>query len=294
MSGTEVKERENKVGSLVQNAYGKSGVRLAKIIREKNRHVIKEMTVAVKLEGDFKDTYLTGDNSKVVATDSMKNTVYVIAHNHPLDHIEGFAKSLAEHFLKTYAHVSNVKIEIEEDLWSRIETQDKPHEHSFVSAGNEKRVTSVWSNRDKTGVESGVAGLLVLKTTASEFSGFVRDTYTTLADATDRIFATTIDARWPYKKDSLDFNANYEKIRRSMLDVFARHHSLSVQQTLYEMGEEALKVSNEIDEISISMPNQHRIPFNLQPFGLENKNEIFVPIDEPFGLIQGTIRRASK
>ncbi|HEY9788185.1 MAG TPA: urate oxidase, partial [Candidatus Obscuribacterales bacterium] len=231
------------------------------------------------------------DNSKVVATDSMKNTVYVLAAENPLSDIESFAKTLCSHFLTQYEHVAEVEVRIEEDLWMRIEHEGREHAHAFVSAGKEKRTTLVYNDRKALTITSGIEDLVVLKTTASEFWGFIRDRYTTLPEARDRIFATTVQASWPYGKGNQNFNACYENIRNAILNTFARHHSLSVQQTLYEMGEEALKVCPEIDEITIALPNQHRIPFNLSPFGLENKNEIFVPTEEPYGLITGTIRR---
>jgi urate oxidase len=80
-------------------------------------------------------------------------------------------------------------------------------------------------------------------------------------------------------------------IRAALLNVFATHDSLAVQQTLYAMGEAAIDACAEISEIELTMPNQHRLLVSLQPFGLENPNEIFVPTNEPFGLICGTISR---
>lgn len=279
---------------LSANSYGKSRVRISKIIRDGARHEIKEMAVSVKLRGDFSDTYSTGCNAKVVATDSIKNTVYAIAAEHPLGDIESFALTLAKHFL-SYEQVDAAEIDITEDFWKRISHNGKEHEHSFVKGGDEKRLTRIVHDRKGTTIESGITELYVLKTTASEFFGFVRDKYTTLADVNDRIFATAIEARWFFdeakEEQPRDYNNIFESNKKTLLEVFASHHSLSVQQTLYVMAEELLRLHHTIAEVKITMPNRHRIPFNVEPFGLKNQNEIFVTTDEPYGLIEGVVRR---
>lgn len=279
-------------GLLVHNAYGKSDVRLTKVIRKADRHEFKELWVDIQLEGDFSDAYTTGDNQKVVATDSMKNTVYVLAADHPLDTIESFAKHLAHHFLSRYTQVSQATVQIRQSLWHRVQLQGKEHPYAFTSAGDEKRNTVVVANADGTTVESGIEGLVVFKTTDSEFAGFVRDEFTTLPETHDRILATSIESTWVFTEDESDFDKTYNTVRSTILGVFASHKSLGVQHTLHEMGQQILDVCTEIDEISFTMPNQHRIPLNFVPLGLPMKNEIFVPTDEPYGLISGTMRRA--
>lgn len=284
---------------LVHNAYGKSGVRLTKVIRHADYQELKELTANIQLEGGFEGSYLEGDNSQIIATDSMKNTVYVLAAEHPLTTLEGFAQDLALHFLKTYSHVTEATVHLVEDLWLRIPADGKPHPHAFVSAGNEKRIASVVADREGISLQSGIDNLVVAKTTDSQFWGFIRDQYTTLPEVRDRIMATSIEASWLYRAETkieaekIDFNKNYDTIRKIILDVFATHNSLAVQQTLYEMGEAVLAAVSDIEEITITMPNQHRIAFNLEPFGKKNQNEIFFPIDEPFGLISGTIKRGA-
>lgn len=277
--------------SLVENSYGKSRVRLTKVTRHADRHELKELSVDIQLQGEFEKTYLEGDNSQVVPTDTMKNTVYALASSHPLTDIESFGKTLGEHFLTNFSHVASVSMTITEELWTRIDVNGKPHKHSFVGGSREKRVAHVDCMRGCTSVESGIEDLVVLKTTDSEFVGYIKDKYTTLPETRDRIFATSVAAYWLYKSSEADFNGVYEKLRTLFLKIFAEHHSLAVQQTLYEMGKKALDAVPEIEEIRIVMPNQHRIPFDLTRIGLENKNEIFVPTDEPFGLISATIGR---
>lgn len=278
--------------TLVDNAYGKSRVRMTRVTRHPDRHDLKEMQVDIELRGKFEHAYLTGDNKGVVATDSMKNTVYALAARYGCPTIEEFGKRLAEHFLEKYPQVEGARVNLTEHLWERIPYEGKPHRHSFMGSSEETRVSRIEMTRRSFRLHSGLDNLLVLKTTDSEFWGFVRDEFTTLAEVHDRIFATNITAIWEYAgTQEVDFDDVYGRLRRRILDVFVTHRSLSVQQTLYAMGEACLAETETISEIAITMPNQHRIPFNLAPFGQENRNEIFVPTDEPHGLISGTIRR---
>lgn len=282
---------KGRAGVMVQNAYGKSKVRLTKVMRQKEQHVLKEICVEIQLEGEFERAYTDGDNSQVVATDSMKNTIYALASSHRLEDIESFGKSLAEHFLTTYGHVRKCTIQLAEELWQRITIDGKPHSHAFFGAGDEKRFAQIQATPKHIEVQSGIDGLKLVKTTDSEFWGFVRDKYTTLPEVRDRIFGTSVAVRWLYQGVNPNFGASYEAVRKAVLEVFATHRSLGVQHTLHEIGQVVLERVPDIREITITMPNEHRIPFNLQPFGLENKNEIFVATDEPYGLISATIKR---
>jgi len=277
---------------LTANHYGKSDVRLTKVVRRGAHHDLFEFSVDVELRGDFAASYTAGDNSKIVATDSMKNTVYVLAKERDFNSAEQFAILLAEHFTKTYSHVETATVTVRQSSWSRINTNGKPHDHAFVSGGAELHTAVATSTRgDATTIAGGVQDLLVLKTTNSAFKGFVRDRYRTLKDTDDRIFATSVTASWDYSSIAADFVAAHEGIRTAMLDVFATHMSYAVQETMYEMGRAALSAAPEISNIRLRLPNKHRIPVNLQPFGLENKNEIFVWTDEPFGDISAFIER---
>jgi urate oxidase len=278
-------------GVLSHNSYGKSEVRLTKVTRHADRHDLKELTVAIQLEGDFAASYAHGDNRCVVATDSMKNAVYALARNHPLTDIESFGQTLADHFMENYAHVTSACIRLDEQAWQRMIINGEVHPHTFIGGSMEKRIATVTRTRPGLRVEAGVEDLLLLKTTESAFRGFVRDRFTTLSETDDRIFATKLNAQWLYGRATVDWNQAHHRIRATMLEVFARHRSLAVQQTLYAMGEAALDACPEVLEIRLTMPNQHRILVNLQPFGLDNPNVVFVPTDEPFGLISGTLRR---
>jgi urate oxidase len=276
---------------LGQNNYGKSRVRLVQVTKHKDRHDVKELDVAIQLEGDLTAAHTEGDNSKVLPTDTMKNTVYALAHGDPIQDPETFGLKLASHFLETQPHIYEARVELREHLWRRINVNGKPHRHSFLSTGNERRVAVVTQSHARTMVEGGIEELLVLKTTGSGFEGYIKDRFTTLAETNDRIFSTVIAATWRYANPDADYGILWREIRRIVLETFAEHESPSVQQTLYLTGKRVLETFEAIAEIRLSLPNKHCLLVNLQPFGLENNNEIFVPTDEPHGLIEATIQR---
>ena len=274
---------------IVHDNYGKSRVRLLKVARNGEWHSIQETTVKIALEGDFNEIHTVGDNSLCLPTDTMKNTVYALAHQTAeIEEIESFAMRLAEHFLSNNPQISRVIIEIVEHGWTRMEN-DEPHPHSFIKGSNEQRTTKVSATRDGATVESGIVDLIVLKTTKSGFVGFIKDQYTTLPETTDRVFATSITAKWNYK--SSDAIEIWGDVRQTIIETFAAHDSLSVQHTLYAMGEAVLEKFAGIAEISLSLPNIHYLPVDVSRFGLENDNRIFLPTDEPHGLIEAHLSR---
>jgi urate oxidase len=282
---------------LSDNAYGKSRVRVTKVQREPaGRHELFEFDIDIQLRGAFDPCYLSGDNTGVLPTDTMKNTVYAMAAQHRIESAEQFALLLSGHFSvhPQLPHLSDVRIDLRQARWKRVRDQNgNEHPWSFVNGGTERRTCRVERGRSgsSAAVWGGIEDLLLLKTSDSAFVNFVRDAYTTLPDASDRIFATTVRATWKYAPGDQDWNGANAAIRAALIDTFAGHKSLAVQQTLFAMGEAALAACAGIEEIEIWMPNQHRIPLDLRPLGLENRNEVFITTSEPFGLIGGTIRR---
>ena len=219
---------------LSKQIYGKSSVRLTKVTRRADRHELIELAIDISLEGDFTESYQAGDNRRVIATDTMKNTVYALAADHPLADAESFALKLSSHFLDRHSHVASATVTAQQTPWQRIETADARHRHSFIGVGVERRTCAVCRTRDRVTVESGLVGLPFLKTADSAFRGFARDEFTTLADTDDRVFATRLDARWTYSVTSgIDWNATFERAQTAMIAVFADHKSLAVQQTLF-------------------------------------------------------------
>jgi urate oxidase len=273
------------------NQYGKAEVRLVRISRDGSRHRIKDLNVSTALRGDFAAAHLAGDNAHVVATDTQKNTVYAFAQRYGVGEIEDFALRLGRHFVESFDWVSGVRVSIEEYGWDRIEVDGAGHDHAFRRAGGGTRTTVVTVEEDAAWVVSGLTDLVVLKSTGSEFTGFPRDEYTTLAEDRDRILATAVTARWRYAGAELDWAESYAGVRRILLASFAQLHSLALQQTLYYMGEQVLEHSPEVAEIRMSMPNKHHFLVDLSPFGLANDREVFFAADRPYGLIEGTVLR---
>jgi urate oxidase len=284
------KEDQMKI-KLGKNTYGKNAVNLSKIIRHKDHHEFKQVSVNVALEGDFETAHTVGDNTKILPTDTQKNTVYALAKDHFDTSIEEFGLYLANHFLSGNSQVSGVNIEITEHLWSSLSFDDKKHPHAYISSGSEKRTTEIIQDRLNVSVVSGISDLLILKTTDSGFENYIKDKYTTLKETSDRILSTQCEITWVYNSIAVNFDLLYPAIRHTLLETFAHHKSLSVQHTLHDMGEAVLKKYDDVKEISFIMPNKHHIPFNLEPFGMENRNEIFIATDEPYGYITGTITR---
>src|SRR5206468_221238 len=260
-----------------------------KLRRSQDPHEIVDATLDVQLEGDFGPVYTGGDNTSCLATDTMKNTVYALARHDPIDHIEEFALRLADHFAAK-PRVSRVGIAALEHHWSRVSVNGRPHPHAFMRTGGERWTTAVSRDAHGTDVASGLTNLNVLKTSDSAFAGFPRDQLTTLAEADDRILATSVTATWKYRRGTSDFS-NRERVRTVLVETFAAHESRSVQHTLYAMATAALDACVNLTEITISMPNRHHLLVDLKPFGLDNPNEVFVPTEEPYGLIEATVRR---
>lgn len=276
---------------LGQNDYGKSRVRLLRVTRNDGHDEIKEVTIAIQFEGDFESAHTAGDNSKILPTDTMKNTVYVLAKQYPPEPIEEFSTHLIEHFLTYNPQVSRVRVDSSEQLWERIAIGGKPHGNAFVRAGAEKRTAIVAGTREGLEYTAGIEDLVILKSADSGFEGYISDPYTTLKETPDRILATSMAARWQYASEDIGFSAIWHGVRRTLLETFAEHHSLSLQHTLYAMGEAVLQSFEPITEIRLSMPNKHYNLVDLKPFGMENDDEIFLPIDEPHGLIEATLRK---
>jgi urate oxidase len=273
------------------NNYGKSGIRLLRVVRQQGRHDIKELTIRVRFEGDFETAHTKGENQKILPTDTMKNTVYVLARQYPAEAVEEFALHLIEHFLTYNAQVSRVRIEASESLWSRLVLGGKPHATAFARSGAEKRTATLVGTRERTTVRAGIDDLTILKTTKSAFEGFLRDPYTTLKEDRDRILSTVIHADWLYEGNETEFSPMWHGVRRAMLETFAEHDSHSLQHTLYAMGEAVLNSYDRIREIYLSLPNKHFNLVNLAPFGMDNPAEVFLPTDEPHGLIEATLRK---
>jgi urate oxidase len=276
---------------LESHSYGKSAVRVLKVIRDGARHSVKELEVSVTLKGRFDDSYIDADNSAIIPTDTIKNTVQVLALKQLGHETEEFGIVVAEHFITTYSQVLSAEIELRERPWQRMTTAAGAHPHAFCQPTAAVPTAKITQTRRERSVTSGIEGLLILKTTESGFEGFAKDKLTILAETKERILATQLDGHWNYDTKPASYAESNARITRAMLDVFAGTYSPSVQATLYEMGRAALNAVPEIGRISLTLPNNHYLLANLSPFGLENRNELFIPTTEPYGKIEGTLVR---
>ena len=273
------------------NQYGKAECRLVRIVRDTPVHEIIDLNVTSQLRGDFAECFYAGDNSKVIATDTQKNTVYAFAKRYGVGSPEAFLLRLAEHFVDGHEWVTGGKWSADQYAWQRIVVDGRPHDHSFVRGGRAVRTAVVQRDRDEVQVLAGLRDCVVLKSTGSQFHGFPRDEYTTLAETDDRILATSITAWWRYAGTNIDFDARHAAVTDLMLATFATLPSLALQQTMFAMGTAVLTEFADIAEVRLSCPNKHHFTVDLTPFGLDNPNEGFFAADRPYGLIEAVIRR---
>jgi urate oxidase len=281
---------------LGQSQYGKAETRVVRIYRDTERHEIRDLNVTTALRGDFDAAHLTGDQAKVLPTDSQKNTVFAYAKERGIAEIEDYALALARHFVTDIGSVSRAQVGVEEYRWDRVLVDGVGHAHTFVRAGHEVRTAAVTIQAAQSvspnyWVISGLKDLILLKSTGSEFAGFLKDRYTTLPETTDRILATSLTVRWRYAGADVAWDDAFAQVRRILLEQFALVHSRALQQTLYEMGKAVIEAREDIVEIRLSAPNKHHFLVDLEPFGLENPGEVFHAADRPYGQIQCAVQR---
>jgi urate oxidase len=272
------------------NQYGKAEVRVVAVDRSRAFHELVDLNVSSSLRGDFAAAHTDGDNAHVLTTDAQKNTVFAFARD-GVGSPEAFGLRLARHFAGSYDWITGARVAVESYGWERIAVGGQPHEHAFRRPGGEVRTAVVTADGGDVHVLAGLTDLVVLKTTGSEFWGFPRDRYTTLAETRDRILATAVTARWRYTSLDLDWDAVYDGVRTTLLETFAATHSLALQQTLYAMGEAVLERFGDVAEVRMSMPNRHHFLQDLSAYGLDNPDVVYHADDRPYGLIEGAVLR---
>ena len=274
------------------NRYGKAESRVVRIARDTPRHEIVDLNVTSLLRGDFEAAHLDGDQSGVLPTDTQKNTAFAFAKQHGIASIEDYALALGRRLVTAAPVATGGWVRVEQYGWDRIPVGGTGHDHAFVRRGAEVRTTEVDVTEQGATVTSGLTDLVVLKSTGSEFKGFLRDEYTTLPDADDRILATSLTATWRHEtSDASDWNASYAEVRSVLLEAFASTYSRALQETLWLMGRAVLERRPDLAEISFSAPNKHHHLVDLAPFGVPNDGEVFVAADRPYGLIEATVTR---
>lgn len=276
---------------LGRNRYGKAAIHVVRVARHPDGHRVRDVMVAIALEGDFDAAHTDGDNSLVVATDTMKNTAFAFAKDHLDGSIDAYARDLAEHFLE-FVQVDRATVNVRGHDWRAIDVDGRPAPDAFVRGGEGIRIATASATRGGTSMEAGIEDLVAMKTTRSAFSGFPRDRYTTLKETDDRLMATRITAIWRYGSPDLDFEATYQAARTTLLEVFADHHSPSVQTSIWIMARAIIERHDAIDEVRMVLPNLHHWLVDLAPFGLANDGEVYISTTEPHGLIEATVRRS--
>jgi len=279
---------------LISNAYGKGRVRVMRVHRDGDRNEVRELTVKTMLEGGFESAYTAGDNAAVVATDTIKNMAYIVARENMTACAEEYAQKLAARFLERYPQVERATVHAAETKWVRAVLGGTAHPHSFLLDSNGRPTVALSAGRDGTAsVTSGITGFTFMKSTQAGWVGYVMDGYTTLPETRDRLAATAMDATWTWMAAPPDYPAANARILGTMLEVFGTTYSHGVQDSLYRMGEAALAAVPELGTISMSCPNKHYIPVNLDHFGLSADNLVFAATDEPHGQIECTVGRAA-
>lgn len=276
---------------LGDNQYGKAESRLVRIYRDSARHEIRDLNVTTALRGPFEPAYLVGDQSNVLPTDTQKNTAFAFAKSKGIDSIESFGLELARHFVHDVGPVEGARIEIEEYEWERAIIDGAEHDHTWLRKGQEIRTAAVTVDASGEHVIGGFKELLILKSTGSEFAGFLSDDYTTLAETHDRVMATALDAKWRFTTTDVAWGEVYRGIKTIIVREFASLQSLALQQTLWHMGKAVLEAYPFIAEVRLKAPNRHHFSYDIGQFGLDNSNEVFIAVDRPYGLIEATILR---
>ena len=273
------------------NQWGKAENRLVRVVRDTPRHEIRDLTVSTALRGDMEAAHRHGDQAAVLPTDTQKNTCYAYARSHGIGAIEDYALTLARHFVADVEPVTGARVAVDEHAWDRAPVGPDGHDHTFVRRGTEVRTAVVEVDGAGERVVSGLRDLVLLKSTGSEFAGFLVDGYTTLQPTHDRIMSTSLDVRWTWSGVDVDWDATWAAVRRVLLERFATVHSRALQQTLWEMGRAVLEAHDGIAEIALVAPNRHHFVVDLAPFGLDNPNEVFFAADRPYGLIEAVVTR---
>lgn len=293
--------------SLSSARYGKDNIRLYKVDKDEKTgtQTVVEMTICILLEGDIDTSYTAADNSVVVATDTQKQTCYILAKQNPITPPELFASIVGTHFVETYSHIHAAHVKIIQHRWTRMTIDGKPHPHSFFRDGEEIRVVESVTRENKgIFLRSKIEKLLVLKSTGSAFYGFHRDAYTQLPETWDRILSTEIEAGWKWKTFSTlaevksvvpKFDEAWNAAREITLKTFATDNSASVQNTMYKMCEQILAAAPLVEAVDYSLPNKHYFEIDLSWHkGLKNTGKdatVFAPQSNPNGLIECTVTR---
>ncbi|WP_131114374.1 factor-independent urate hydroxylase [Lichenihabitans psoromatis] len=276
---------------LLDSTYGKGRVRVMRLSGDGDHREVRELTIQAMLTGNIAPAYVEADNTTTVSTDTIKNVVNVVAREQLEAGPEVFCRAVAVRLLEQYPGMTGSTVSAREIRWTRLTVDGAPHPHAFTLEANGQGTASVVMDRNGDHVTSGLSGFTFLKATASGWSNYVKDTYTTLPETQDRILATSMDATWRWSRDPSDFATANARVVAAFMRVFATTYSHSAQDSMYRMACAALEDVPEIESIRMACPNKHYLPVNLGAFGLDNPNRVFTSTDEPHGQIECTVGR---
>src|SRR5215510_15396980 len=228
-----------------RNYYGKGDVIVYRLHRDAHcppdQSPLFGASVMMLLYGDaFWPTYVTGDNTNLVATDSMKNFIQRETLNFTGCDLESFCRFLAEKFLNTYPQTEGIQVSATEIPYDQI----PGGKMAFAPSGPERATARIELRRNGTQLEtveasSGIQGFKLLRLGGSAFFGFVRDQYTTLPDIKNRPLHMWLDLEWWYSEvgPSSSNGTVAARVRQIVHEVFQSFESGSIQQVIYQMGE---------------------------------------------------------
>jgi urate oxidase len=268
------------VAELLRIGYGKEAV---SVYRTDGVSSLFAAEIGMTARGEaFVPSYTEGDNTRVVATDSMKNFIQVTALEYGDASLEGFLELLARRFLEAYGQVERIELTAREAPFARRSEQ------SFQHVGGDYAVAELALDRDGTLTHrSGREGIELMKLTGSSFEGFVRDKYTTLAESRDRPLFIHLDVHWRNR----DFarRAGGEAVRDSVAETFAAFDSASIQELVHEMGLRLLDRFGELAEVSFV--GENRLWDTAQVYGPDERVRVYTDPRPPYGRIELTLAR---
>ncbi|GMI14018.1 hypothetical protein TrVE_jg7449 [Triparma verrucosa] len=292
--------------SLPVHSHGKAKVRVMKVVRTEAKHFCYEYSVDTTLYSPtYERVFTADDNTDLVATDTQKNTVYVVAKRTKADSPEQFAVDLCKHFLSEYSILTGAEALVRQVVWERAVVDGSDHDHGWIKRGPEMNVGHCKFDRDDVPVvTSKLQGYTIFKSTQSGFANYLQDKYTLLPPCEERCLSTEMDATWTYAGDidgDCGGSFDYSSLRTTVVSELTKGifgpasggvFSVSLQATIYDAGCMVLTACPDVKNIKIETPNKHYLPYRqLETLGETFEDDVFTPTDEPSGTIQCIVER---
>lgn len=264
------------------SSYGESRLRMLRVLRRGDRHDPKDLTVALRLEGDA---------AARIPGEAIKNLVHRIAREQDHPAIETLALSMCARIVAEYPAVRLARVEIVEQPWTRLEAGGKPQGQAFMPAGVERRTVTVTGNGTRTAVTAGLDNLVLLRT-----SGFAPDQRSRAADeetaeGLQRLFIAALGVRWSYGTGDIAFVPCRQGVRSAVIQTFAWHQGPTAHETLTEIADVVLTSYQEIAELTLTLQERPYRPVDLLELSVDG-DALFVAYDEPIDTVEITVARS--